>query len=74
MIKRPTHAALYVDNWDGEKTTEYGLIYFDGEGMPIHFESGGKLIQYVGDCILKLWKLDDSSKVEIPEGFREGDK
>lgn len=53
----PTHALHFKDNWDGEGDIRY-LFAFESDGVFYDFETGKKVVQYVGDEVLKAWPLN----------------
>lgn len=58
--KFPTHAVKHINNWDGEGDIEYAFAFLV-EGEFYNWESGLRIIEYVGDEILDSWELKESS-------------
>ena len=55
-FEKPTHAVFYKNNWDGQGDTEYLLVVLK-DGEYFSYETGTRLLQYIGDEILKQWEL-----------------
>jgi len=57
-MKQPTHAVYHIINWNGEGDKFWSFAFKDGDEWR-NFETCDPLLEYDGDEILKIVRLND---------------
>jgi hypothetical protein len=71
------YAVRHIDNWDGERDVVLTFAQLDADGKWTDNETGGALLTYRGDKILRAWPLDcsaapDTQIIGVPRNWLEG--
>ena len=58
----PTHAVNHIDNHDGEGDRCFSFAFMV-DGDYYHWEGGSPILEYQGDIIISVWKLNDKTEL-----------